>query len=593
MELKQKRIVSKSVAMRKTNRRSPLNEPRNCEVPDAERRLNRSVNSKSSTGRIFQYPLSGLLQIQTKRKFREDEFEQPYYKFVKVRKIFLNGKGLYELKLVQYCFVNSNLPLYNAVPLNMMLTENEEKRKQRLPSIGEAGVDDSYNVLACGRKKRKYVVKRERKKAINPYKMANSKKKFKKLDNIYKRINFRMIQESFQQLKDHFESDFEGIDSDNNFYEGVSVSVKEPLPLSLLKSGLNPYNSISMSLMPQVMIFAYDRNPEVIKPRKYSISAKKVDKEAYLKRCKQGLNVVSNILSRVELSRKKIIWDVLEEIRISETDKIICRKSLEKDSDSKSMLKSPSMNEKTEPSTEIDQQVIDKTDLDYYFLEKLEQMRDKGIKDEEYDLIEQNEKYSLERDDTRFDEAGYPSDHEKSDNNVSERLISKLNRGSKDLGNGILADYEEEEQVYYCQDGDLREQVHQNPMSLKSVEDRGDSSVYTLELKSILKDCNLNARLSDLNSDLTLSKCITGSLADSKNSDMNFTGKIMNEDIEMMSKEIEQIRDQILNSSELAMSKKYASSGCKTSPKRRGLGSQFINTLRLSSSDDGYIEDSD
>mmetsp|Transcript_10940 Transcript_10940/g.10848 ORF Transcript_10940/g.10848 Transcript_10940/m.10848 type:complete len:115 (-) Transcript_10940:976-1320(-) len=114
--------------------------------------------------------------------------------------------------------------------------------------------------------------------------MANSKKKFKKLDNIYKRINFRMIQESFQQLKDHFESDFEGIDSDNNFYEGVSVSVKEPLPLSLLKSGLNPYNSISMSLMPQVMRFAYDRNPEVIKPRKYSISAKKVDKEAYLKR---------------------------------------------------------------------------------------------------------------------------------------------------------------------------------------------------------------------------------------------------------------------------------------------------------------------
>lgn len=74
---------------------------------------------------------------------------------------------------------------------------------------------------------------------------------------------------------------------------------------------------------------------------------------------------------------------------------------------------------------------------------------------------------------------------------------------------------------------------------------------------------------------------------------MNFTGKIMNEDIEMMSKEIEQIRDQILNSSEMAMSKRLASSGCKTSPKRRGLGTKFINTLNLSSSDDGYIEDSD
>lgn len=152
------------------------------------------------------------------------------------------------------------------------------------------------------------------------------------------------------------------------------------------------------------------------------------------------------------------------------------------------MLKSPSMNEKTEPSTEIDQQVIDKTDLDYYFLEKLEQMRDKGIKDEEYDLIEQNEKYSLERDDTRFEEEEYHSDNDKSENNASERLVSKLNRGSKDLGNGILADYEEEEQVYFCQDGDLREQLHQNRMSLRSVEDIGDSSVYTLELKSILKD---------------------------------------------------------------------------------------------------------
>jgi len=41
----------------------------------------------------------------------------------------------------------------------------------------------------------------------------------------------------------------------------------------------------------------------------------------------------------------------------------------------------------------------------------------------------------------------------------------------------------------------------------------------------------------------------TDSVDFSKNSDLHFTGKYMNEDIEMMSKEIEQIRDQILKKS--------------------------------------------
>lgn len=74
--------------------------------------------------------------------------------------------------------------------------------------------------------KRKYVVKRERKKALKPYKTSNAKKKFRKLDQIFKKIDFRMVQESFEQLKDYFESDFEEVNSDNNFYEGVSSSVK-------------------------------------------------------------------------------------------------------------------------------------------------------------------------------------------------------------------------------------------------------------------------------------------------------------------------------------------------------------------------------
>lgn len=238
----------------------------------------------------------------------------------------------------------------------------------------------------------------------------------------------------------------------------------------------------------------------VIKRRK-----KKVSKEAYKKRCKQGLNTISNILSRVELSRKKIIWDVFEEIRISKIGIKVRRKSLENEISLKSDAKPSSVLGKTEPSTEISQQVIDKTDLDYYFLEKLEQMRDRGIKDEEYDLIERNEKYSLERDDS-FDEIGYNSDIDRSKSEIdTEKISRKLSRGSKDFGDGNMGEYEEEEKVYLCKNPNLQA-LEEKLGGLKQFDDKGNSSVYTLELKSILKDCNIDSKLSDVNSDITLSK---------------------------------------------------------------------------------------
>lgn len=165
--------------------------------------------TNSTTGKIFQYPLSGITAGQNCKKYKEDEPEQPYYKFVKVRKIFLNGKGLYELKLVQYCFVNSTLPLFNAVPLNMMLTESEEKRRRRLSSLKDDQGDDS-NIIACGRKKRKYVVRKERKKKNpNPYRKINFKKKLRKLDTIIKRINTRNSKEAFKILKNCTINQFE------------------------------------------------------------------------------------------------------------------------------------------------------------------------------------------------------------------------------------------------------------------------------------------------------------------------------------------------------------------------------------------------
>ena len=238
---------------------------------------------------------------------------------------------------------------------------------------------------------------------------------------------------------------------------------------------------------------------------------KKINKATYVKMWKEGLDTVSNIVSRVVLSRKKIVWDILEEIKMSKVDMATRRKSENlEDQLYDHEAKCSRDNSKTEPSTELEQQAFDKTDLDYYFLERLEKMRDCGIKDEEYDLIEQEEKFSLERADQSFDDNGYHSDNENTNSHSSEQIFANINKGPKDLGNGILANYEEEEQVFYCKNGDIIETMRKNPNSVKSCDEMGNSSVLTMELKYLLKEWNEYSKASEVSSDIDLSNWITG-----------------------------------------------------------------------------------
>lgn len=67
----------------------------------------------------------------------------------------------------------------------------------------------------------------------------------------------------------------------------------------------------------------------------------------------------------------------------------------------------------------------------------------------------------------------------------------------------------------------------------------------------------------------------------------------MNEDIEMMSKEIELIRDRILNNSPFTMSSNINSDGITPVRKKRLTNQPPIKQVELSFSDDGYQEDSD
>jgi hypothetical protein len=339
---------------------------------------------------------------------------------------------------------------------------------------------------------------------------------------------------------------------------------------------------------------------------------KKIDAVTYRKRCNKGLNMISNVISRVVLSRKKIIWDVLEEIRTSKVG--ICERKYSKDyNDDFSNnfgykipeSKFSTQNSKTEPSTEIEQQVFDKTDLDYYFLERLERMRDQGIKEEDYNLIEQEEKFSLERAENSFDEdLGYLSDYENQysiDNTYnsqhSEKRVKKAtHKGSKKISNGVYADYEEEDQVYFCDKGDLEKTLKRHPNSIQTFDDMGNSSVLTMELRSLLKDCNDYSKMSEMSSELCLSKCFSGieSRDNSKLGEVHFTGKYMNEDIEMMSKEIEQIRDQILKNSPINTPSKLESSETpQTSNQKSARKVRHMRVISNSSINEGYNEDSD
>ena len=102
----------------------------------------------------------------------------------------------------------------------------------------------------------------------------------------------------------------------------------------------------------------------------------------------------------------KAIWDVFE---------YISEETFENVPYYKHSKMAELKNSRTEPSTEVEAQNFDKTDIDYYFIDRLEKMRDLGVKDEDYALIEQEETFSIERNADSFDEEiGYVSDCESS-----------------------------------------------------------------------------------------------------------------------------------------------------------------------------------
>mmetsp|Transcript_3782 Transcript_3782/g.3166 ORF Transcript_3782/g.3166 Transcript_3782/m.3166 type:complete len:163 (-) Transcript_3782:233-721(-) len=160
-------------------------------------------------------------------------------------------------------------------------------------------------------------------------------------------------------------------------------------------------------------------------------------------------------------------------------------------------------NSQTLPSSEIEQQVSEMTDHNYYDLQRLEEMRDKGFRDEEYDRIEQEEKLNLKRFDLSDDDLGYLSDNECSNSQFSEERYTNSRKGSQDLGDGLH--FEDEEQAYYCEKGDLKETLN-NPNCIRSYDDMGNSSVFTMELNSILRGCNEIGQGSDISSEVGLSK---------------------------------------------------------------------------------------
>ena len=92
------------------------------------------------------------------KNYKEDDCQQPYYKFVKTRRIYFKGKELYELKMTQYWFVNQNLPLFNALPYHMMLSQyQKDDRKNSASNADDNGLNDGLSseptkLVACGRK---------------------------------------------------------------------------------------------------------------------------------------------------------------------------------------------------------------------------------------------------------------------------------------------------------------------------------------------------------------------------------------------------------------------------------------------------------
>lgn len=89
-------------------------------------------------------------------------------------------------------------------------------------------------------------------------------------------------------------------------------------------------------------------------------------------------------------------------------------------------------------------------------------------------------------------------------------------------------------------------------------------------------------------------RLILGSIDNSyKNNEIHISGRYMNEDIELMSKEIEQIRDQILNASPITPVKLPSASTPSKSNRKNSYQKRLIVPKSASSNHDGYIEDSE
>lgn len=218
--------------------------------------------------------------------------------------------------------------------------------------------------------------------------------------------------------------------------------------------------------------------------------------------------MISNTISRVILSRRKVIWDIFEEIRFMDTDIFAHKRSKEYSK----LNNSQRDNSKTEPSTEIEPQVFGKTDLDYYFIERLERMRDMGVREEDYNLIAQEEKFSLERAERSEDEdLGYVSDNENhSSDFISDEQQHSQRRDSSPLKYLCKINENNDDQLYLYNTEDLQEAIRLNPHSVMSIDEFGNSSILTIELKSLLKDCTDYSKASEMSSDMGLSKCISG-----------------------------------------------------------------------------------
>ena len=89
--------------------------------------------------------------------------------------------------------------------------------------------------------------------------------------------------------------------------------------------------------------------------------------------------------------------------------------------------------------------------------------------------------------------------------------------------------------------------------SFRSTDENGNSSILTFELRSLLKDCTEQSNISDIclsssfKGKLIVSKPEVSDESDTKSKKCHniVVSKLMQEDIDMMSKEIEQIRDRL------------------------------------------------